>query len=80
MNKFKLFWKALLYTFIFIGIFNSALAKILEFNQDAKSISSYFSGIISFNNFDYKTSQVFFKKMDKNETKNEKYSSMHIQS
>ena len=80
MNKFNLFWKTLLYTFIFIGIFNSALAKILEFNQDDKSISNYFSGIISFDNFDYKASQVFFKKMDKNKTKNEKYSSMHIQS
>ena len=63
MNKFNLFWKTLLYTFIFIGIFNSALAKILEFNQDDKSISNYFSGIISFDNFDYKKSQVFFKKM-----------------
>ena len=80
MNKLNLFWKTLLYTFIFIGIFNSALAKILEFNQDDKSISNYFSGIISFDNFDYKASQVFFKKMDKNGTKNEKYSSMHIQS
>ena len=80
MNKFNLFWKTLLYTFIFIGIFNSALAKILEFNQDDKSISNYFSGIISFDNFDYKASQVFFKKMDKNKTKNEKYLSMHIQS
>ena len=62
MNKLKLFWKTLLYTFIFIGIFNSALAKILEFNQDDKSISNYFSGIISFDNFDYDKSQVFFQK------------------
>ena len=80
MNKLNLFWKSLLYTFIFIGIFNSALAKILEFNQDDKYISNYFSGTISFDNFDYETSQVFFKKMDKTETKNEKYSSMRIQS
>ena len=80
MNKFELFWKTLLYTFIFIGIFNSASAKILEFNQDDKSISNYFSGIISFDNFDYEQSQVFFKKMDKGETTNEKYSSMRIQS
>ena len=80
MNKLNLFWKSLLYTFIFIGIFNSASAKILEFNQDDKSISNYFSGIISFDNFDYKASQVFFKKINKNKTKNEKYSSMHIQS
>ena len=72
MNKFKLFWKALLYTFIFIGIFNSALAKILEFNQDDKSISNYFSGIISFDNFDYEKSQVFFQKWTKEklQTKN----------
>ena len=80
MIKFKIFWKILLYTFIFIGISNSALAKILEFNQDDKSISNYFSGIISFDNFDYEKSQVFFKKMDKGETTNEKYSSMRIQS
>ena len=80
MNKFKLFWKTLLYTFIFIGIFNSALAKILEFNQDDKYISNYFSGIISFDNFDYEKSQVFFKKIDKAETTNEKYSTMRIQS
>ena len=73
MNKFNLFWKTLLYTFIFIGISNSALSKILEFNQDDKSISNYFSGVISFDNFDYKASQVFFKKMDKNEIKNKKY-------
>jgi len=80
MIKFKIFWKTLLYTFIFIGIFNSALAKILEFNQNDKIISNYFSGIISFDNFDYEKSQVFFKKMDKGETTNEKYSSMRIQS
>ena len=80
MNKFNLFCKTLLYTFIFVGIFNSALAKILEFNQDDKSITNYFSGVISFDNFDYETSKVFFKKMDKIETKNEKYSSMLIQS
>ena len=71
MNKANLFWKSLLYTFIFIGIFNSAFAKIIEFNQDDKSISNYFSGIVSFDNFDYETSRVFFKKMDKIETKNE---------
>ena len=80
MNKFKLFWKTLLYTFIFIGISNSALAKILEFNQDDKSISNYFSGTISFDNFDYEKSQVFFKKLDKGETTSKKYSSMRIQS
>ncbi len=80
MIKFKIFWKTLLYTFIFIGIFNSALAKILEFNQNDKIISNYFSGIISFDNFDYEKSQVFFKKMDKGKTTNEKYSSMRIQS
>ena len=60
MNKPNLFWKSLLYTFIFIGIFNSAFAKIIEFNQDDKSISNYFSGIVSFDNFDYETSRVFF--------------------
>ena len=63
-----------------MGIFNSALAKILDFNQDDKSISNYFSGIVSFDNYDYEASQIFFKKLDKAETKNDKYSSMRIQS
>ena len=72
MNKFKPFWKTLLYTFIFIGIFNSAYSKNIEFNQDDKSISNYFSGIISFDNFDYKKSQVFFKKWKKVKSKTKK--------
>ena len=80
MTNFNHFCKILLYIFIFLGISNSAFPKILEFNQGDKSISNYFSGTISFDNYDYASSQSFFKKMEKVETKNEKYLSMHIQS
>ena len=69
-----------LYTFIFLGIFNSSYAKILEFNHDAKNISNYFSGLISFDNFDYHGSQTFFKKLDNFENKNTRYSSKFLQS
>ena len=69
MIKFNLFCKTLLYTFILWGIFNSAPAKTLEFNQDDKLISNYFSGMISFDNFDYKDSQNFLKKLANTESK-----------
>jgi len=69
-----------LYTFIFLGIFNSSYAKVFEFNHDAKNISNYFSGLISFDDFDYQGSQIFFKKLDNFENKNTRYSSKFLQS
>ena len=67
--------KIILYTIIFLGIFNSAYPKTANFNYDAKNISNYFSGLISFNDSDYKNSQKFFKKLDNFEDENLKYSS-----
>ena len=64
MQVFKFFFRFLLYTFIFLGICNSSYAKTTNFNYDAKNISNYFSGLISFDNFDYHGSQTFFKKLD----------------
>ena len=80
MRKLLSIFRILLYTFIFVGIFNSLNARVLEFNSDAKSISNYFSGLISFDNFEYKTSESFFKKIKGFEGKNKKYSSRLIQS
>ena len=36
-----------------MGIFNSSHAKVSKFNYDAKNISNYFSGLVSFDDFDY---------------------------
>ncbi len=69
-----------LYTFIFLGIFNSSHSKVLKFNYDAKDISNYFSGLISFSDINYKSSEKFFKKLDDFEDKSQKYSSKFIQS
>ena len=68
------------YTFIFIGILNSSYAKVSEFNYDAKNISRYFSGLISFNDFNYQNSEKFFKKLNNFERKSTKYSTKFIQS
>ena len=72
--------KILLYTFIILGIFNLSYSKAREFNYDAKSISNYFSGLISFNDFNYSVSQGFFKKLDNLDGENTAYSSKFIQS
>ena len=69
-----------LYTLFFLGIFNLSYSKTNEFNYDAKSISNYFSGLVSFDDFDYQTSQIFFKKLDNLENENKAYSSKFIQS
>ena len=57
--KFYYFFRITLYTFIFLGIFNSSYSKILDFNYNAKNISNYFSGIISFDDFDYSNERNF---------------------
>ena len=80
MKVFSFIFKIILYTFILSGTFNSSHSKIIGFNHDARYISNYFSGLVSFNNFDYVNSQKFFKKLDNFETKNQNYSSKFIQS
>ncbi len=80
MKVFSFIFKITLYTFILSGIFNSSHSKITSFNYNAKYISNYFSGLVSFDNFDYVNSQKFFKRLDNFETKNQNYSSKFIQS
>ena len=41
----------LLYTLIIIGAFNSSYGKSANFNYNAKNISSYFSALISFDDY-----------------------------
>ncbi len=80
MKKNFFVFKILLYTFIFLGIFNSSHGKILEFNQDAKNISNYFSGLISFNDSDYVVSEKFLRKLSNFEDGNKNYPRKYIQS
>ena len=80
MKVFFSAFKIILYTLIFLGIFNSTYGRTTKFNQDAKSISNYFSGLISFDNFDYAGSKGFFKKLDESQSDNKNYSSKFIQS
>tara|TARA_Y100000590_G_scaffold466444_1_gene641856 strand:+ start:4442 stop:6148 length:1707 start_codon:yes stop_codon:yes gene_type:complete len=80
MKFFNFVSKILLYTFILLGICNSSYSKINDFNYDAKNISNYFSGIVSFSDFDYTDSYKFFKKINHFEIVNENYSSKLIQS
>ena len=80
MKLFRLIIEVILYTFIFLGIFNSSYSKTLDFNQDAKNISNYFSGNISFDDFDYLDSNKFFNKLDKSTTNSHNFSSKYIQS
>jgi len=80
MKNFFFIFKRLLYTFIFLGIFNSAQSKVSEFNYNAKNISNYFSGSVAFNNFDYITSKKYFDKFNKSEKNNQKLSSSFLKS
>ncbi len=73
-------FRIILYTFIFVGIFNSSHSKVSEFNYDAKSISNYFSGLIYFDDLDYVKSEKVFKKLDDFDGKSNKYSSKFIHS
>ena len=78
-TRFFIF-RVVLYTFIFLGIFNSSHSKVLKFNYDAKDVSNYFSGLISFSDINYQSSENFFKKLDGFEDKSKKYPSKFIQS
>ncbi len=80
MRSFNFVFKILLYTFIFLGICNFSYSKTRDFNYDAKNISNYFLGLVSFNNFDYTDSHKFFKKLNNFESTNKNYSSKLIQS
>ncbi len=79
MKFFHFILGLILYTFIFLGISNSSYSKILDFNQDAKNISNYFSGMISFDNFDYTSSQRFFNSLNESSMTNQNFSSRFIQ-
>ena len=62
------------------GIFNSSYSKTNNFNYDAKNISNYFSGLVSFDDFEYKESKNFFKKLNNFEKTSPNYSAKLIQS
>ena len=70
----------LLYTFISLGEFNYTFGKNNNFNYNARNTSNYFSAIISFDNFEYESSQTFFKKIQDLEKINSDHSSTHIHS
>jgi len=78
--KYFLYLVITLYTFIFLGIFNSSILKAHEFNYNAKNFSDYFSGLSSFSDLDYKNSKKFFKNLKGLENQDTKYSSKFIQS
>ncbi len=80
MKNFFFIFKRLLYTFIFLGIFNSAQSKVSEFNYNAKNISNYFSGLIYFDDLNYTQSEKVFKKLNNFEEKSTKYSSKFLHS
>ena len=80
MKKFFFIFKTLLYTFIFLGIFNISYSKAPEFNYNAKSISNYFSGLIYFDDLDFVKSEKAFKKLKNFEEKSTKYSSKFMHS
>ena len=80
MKKFFFIFKTLLYTFIFLGIFNISYSKASEFNYNAKSISNYFSGLIYFDDLDFVESEKAFKKLKNFEEKSTKYSSKFMHS
>ena len=80
MKLYYFVFKITLYTFIFLGISNSLYSKVSDFNQDAKNISNYFSGVVAFNNFDYSISNRFFDNFSKSNNTNKKFSSDYMQS
>ena len=80
MKLSNLFFPLLLYTFMSTGIFNSSYSKTNNFNYDAKNISNYFSGLVSFDDFEYKESKNFFKKLNNFEKTSPNYSAKLIQS
>ena len=78
--KDKIKFKTILYTFIFLSIFNSCYSKVSNFNFNAKNISNYFSGVVSFDNYNYQNSRSFFRQLDNFENENISYSSKFLQS
>ena len=80
MKIYHSIFRIILYTLILLGVFNSSYSKTNNFNYDARNISNYFSGLVSFDDFEYQDSEKFFKKIDNFEKIQNKYSSKLIQS
>ena len=74
------FFLVLLYTLIGVVLSGSSYSKNTDFNYNAKNLSSYFSALISFNDFDYLKSEKFFKKIKSSEKDSSDYATKYIQS
>ena len=74
------FFKIILYTLILVNTFYSSHVLSATFNYSAKNISSYFSALISFDDFDYLKSQGYFKKVKDTKKDETNQSSKYIQS
>ena len=74
------FFLVLLYTLIGVVFSSSSYSKNTYFNYNAKNLSSYFSALISFNDFDYLKSKEFFKKIKGSEKDSSNYTTKYIQS
>ena len=66
--------KLILYTFILFSVINSSYAKVLNFNYHANDVSKYFSSIVSFDDFDYVTTEKYLKSLKNFEEYSENYS------
>ena len=74
------FFLIALYTLIIVGIFNSSYGRSKNFNYNAKNISSYFSALASFDDYNYQKSKEFFKRIRDPKKNSSSHSSKHIQS
>tara|TARA_B100000686_G_scaffold80003_1_gene86309 strand:+ start:1846 stop:3531 length:1686 start_codon:yes stop_codon:yes gene_type:complete len=74
------FFLIALYTLIIVGIFNSSYGRSKNFNYNAKNISSYFSALVSFDDYNYEKSKEFFKRIRDPKKNSSSHSSKHIQS
>ena len=61
MKIYHSIFRIILYTLILLGVFNSSYSKTNNFNYDARNISNYFSGLVSFDDFEYQDSEKFLK-------------------
>ncbi|MAV76845.1 MAG: hypothetical protein CMG02_00635 [Candidatus Marinimicrobia bacterium] len=74
------FFLIVLYTLITISVFKSSYGKSTNFNYNAKNISSYFSALISFHDYDYVKSEKFFKRINDRNKDISNHSSKYIRS
>jgi tetratricopeptide (TPR) repeat protein len=80
MENLKALFKLIIYSFLFLSLSNTILAKNSDKFSDAEDISNYFSGILSINDNQYEKSYSYLKSLKNFEDNHYNYSRYYLYS